>query len=271
MCHVYGHKAAVTALDDVNLDVRAGEMVVLLGPNGSGKSTLLRALSGTCAPTRGTVRLFGVDVSHMPATERARRLAFVPQRVRIELPFTVREVVMMGRAPYQGRLGLEQRKDEAVVAEAMSRMKVDHLQGRRLDELSGGEAQRVMLAQALAQQPQVLLLDEPTSHLDISFQAEIMDLLATLHRERSLTVMLSLHDLNLASLYADRVVLLRGGRLCAEGTPSQVITETTVHDVYGADVHVGRHPALDVPLVALRMRVPARVQKEDASPGGAKS
>lgn len=268
---VYGHKNRVTALDDVSLDVRPGEMVALLGPNGSGKSTLLRAMSATASPTRGIVRLFGTDIQRVPAVERSRRLAFVPQRVRVDLPFTAREVVMMGRAPYQGRFGLEQRGDEPVVVDAMRRMQVAHLEGRRMSELSGGEAQRVMLAQALAQQPEVMLLDEPTSHLDINFQAEIMELLASLHRERSLTVMLSLHDLNLASLYAERVVLLRGGRLHAQGPPLEVITEPTVREVYGAHVHVGRYPTCHAPLVSLRRRVPAGVQKEDAPAVDAKN
>lgn len=268
---VYGRKTRVTALDDVSLDVRPGEMIALLGPNGSGKSTLLRTMSATVTPTRGTVRLFGVDIGRMPAVERSRLLAFVPQRVRVDLPFTAREVVMMGRAPYQGRFGLERRGDEAVVVDAMRRMQVDHLEGRRLNELSGGEAQRVMLAQALAQQPEVLLLDEPTSHLDINFQAEIMDLLASLHRERVLTVMLSLHDLNLAALYADRVVLLRAGRLHAQGAPLDVITETAVREVYGANVHVGRHPTCPVPLVSLRRRGAAGVEKEDAPAADAKN
>lgn len=251
---VYGRRASVTALDGVSLEVCEGEMVGLLGPNGSGKSTLLRTLSGTVRPQSGEVRLGGVDMAALPSLERARRLAFVPQQVRVDLPFTVREVVMMGRAPYQGRFGLEQPGDDDVIVDAMQRMQVEHLQHRRMSALSGGEAQRVVLAQALAQQPSVLLLDEPTSYLDIHFQSEIMELLARLHRERGLTVLVSLHDLNLTALYVDRVVLLRAGRLHAQGTPTEVLTADTVREAYGADVHVGLHPDGGVPLVSLRRR-----------------
>lgn len=267
MSYVYGQRRKVHALDGVSIAVPRGEIVALLGPNGSGKSTLLRTLSGTVRPSSGRVFLEEKDVHAIPVRERARRIAFVPQQVRVDFPFTVREVVMMGRAPYQGRLGLEHGRDETVVDEAMRRMRVHDLAARRMNQLSGGEAQRVMLAQALAQEADVLLLDEPTSHLDINFQAEIMDLLAALNAERHLTVLLSLHDLNLAMLYCHRVFLLRAGRLHAEGAPAQVITDTAVHEVYGAHVRVDRHPHGGMPLVTIvphTMRRPA-CEKEDGA------
>jgi iron complex transport system ATP-binding protein len=263
---VYGQKRPVHALDGVTVALASGTIVALLGPNGSGKSTLLRTLSGGVRPTRGRVIYQGSDLHRLPPRERARRLAFVPQQVRVDFPFTVREVVMMGRAPYQGQLGLERGRDAEIVEEAMERMRVHHLEGRRMCELSGGEAQRVMLAQALAQEPEILLLDEPTSHLDINFQAEIMDLLAALNAERGLTVLASLHDLNLASLYCHSVVLLRGGRLHGEGPPLDVLTESAVREVYGARVHVGRFGHAELPLVTI---LPRSVQGASVGPGTA--
>lgn len=264
----YRQRAGAAALEQLTLRVDRGEMVALLGPNGSGKSTLLRVLSGVARPSSGQALLQDVDCAALPAAERARRLAFVPQRVQVELPFTAREVVMMGRAPHQGRLGIERARDAEVVLDAMRAMRVERLGDRRLGELSGGEAQRVMLAQALAQEPEVLLLDEPTSHLDIGFQVEIMELLFALHRDRTLTVLVSMHDLNLAGLFFRRLVVMRAGRVMADGAPAEVLTAELLREVYGADIHVGHHPDVEAPLLAVRRRESAALQKEDAPRGG---
>lgn len=252
----YGRGGSIAAISDISLEIRAGEMVGLLGPNGSGKSTLLRNLSGVLRPSRGQVQVFGGDLDRLTSRERARRIAFVPQQVHIRFPFTVREVVMMGRSPHQGAMGLERADDLDIVARSMELVRVTHLADRSVEQLSGGEAQRVALAQALAQGSDILLLDEPTSHLDINFQAEIMDLLLHLNRSRGLTVLVSLHDLNLASVYCQRVFLLSGGHLKAEGKPAEVLTEDTVRRIYGAEVRIGPHPFADAPLVML---VPRRI------------
>jgi iron complex transport system ATP-binding protein len=257
LCFHYGGTRAIPALEDVSVDIMRGEMVALLGPNGSGKSTLLRNLSGILRPAKGTVHLSDpaeVDLASLSPRERARRIAFVPQQVQIRFPFTVRELVMMGRSPHQGRMGLEQTDDLNIVARCMDMVQVTHLADRPVDELSGGEAQRVVVAQALAQGSDILLLDEPTSHLDINFQCEIMDLLQDLHSKRGYTVLISLHDLNLAATYCDRAVLLCGGRLHSQGSPVEVLTEDTIREVYGARVRVGRNPFLEVPLVTLMPR-----------------
>lgn len=268
--YVYGGKRPVVAVDGVTLRLFRGEVAALLGPNGSGKSTLLRMLCGILSPSRGTVRLDGDDVHRLSARERARKIAFVPQQVRVDFPFTVREVVMMGRAPHQGRLGLERKGDGDVVDEAMDCMRVRALAERRMTELSGGEAQRVMLAQALAQEPQLLMLDEPTSHLDINFQAEIMDLLDGMHVQGKLTVLLSLHDLNLASLYCQRVFMLNRGRLQGEGRPAEVITVQRVQEVYGAHVRL-MEPRTEGGAAHVAI-VPRRaLQKEDGSDSNEKS
>lgn len=268
--HVYGRRHPVEALHDVSLTLPPGTFAGFLGPNGSGKSTLLRNLCGVLHPTEGRVLFGGEDLRRLSSRARARRIAFVPQQVRIDFPFKVKDIVMMGRAPHQGRLGLERHTDIQIVAACMERTRIAHLADRHITSLSGGEAQRVMLAQALAQEAALLILDEPTAHLDIKFQIEIMDLLASLNEERGLTVALSLHDLNLAALYCQHVFLLRQGRLHGEGAPSEVITRVSVREVYGADVVVGRHQD-GIPLITLvrqKSRTDNAAGKEDGVRAG---
>lgn len=273
LSYVYG-RHGVEALSEVTLTIARGEIAALLGPNGCGKSTMLRNCCGAFRPSRGRVLYEGQEVHSLATRERARRIAFVPQQVRVDFPFTVREVVMMGRAPHQGQLGLERDADARAVEESMARTRVTHLSNRRLSQLSGGEAQRVMLAQILAQEADLLILDEPTSHLDINFQAEIMDLLVALNESRGTTVLLSLHDLNLAALYCNRVFLLKAGRLHSEGTPADVLTSAALHEVYGAPVWVGVHPLGNAPLMSVlprSARARARLEKEDGPRGGTKN
>lgn len=222
----------VQVLDGVDLAVAAGSFVALLGPNGAGKSTLLKLAAGVMAPVAGEVRVEGVAVARRPRRDLARTLAFVPQDVQFWLPFTCREVVEMGRYPHQRGLTV----DGSVVDRCMAETGVTALAGRRVTEVSGGEAQRVRIAQALAQEGRILVLDEPTSHLDVSFQVEVMDLLARLNRERGMTVLVSLHDLNLASRWCDRIVVLQAGRVAADGPPSSVITAGLLREVFGVEV-----------------------------------
>jgi len=229
----------IEALSAVSLELTPGEIFGLLGPNGSGKSTLLRLMSGVTKPRSGQVMLTERNLQTYDRKALARRIAVVPQESRIELPFSVLEVVLMGRSPYLKRFGFEQAHDIAIAQHSMEQTGVRTLATRGIHELSGGERQRVVLARALAQEPQLLLLDEPTAFLDIKHQVEVYDLLKHLSREQGLTVVAILHDLNLAALYCDRVALLKSGKIFAQGTPEQVLTYVNIKVVYDTEVYIG--------------------------------
>jgi iron complex transport system ATP-binding protein len=230
---------AVEALSAVSLEITSGEIFGLLGPNGSGKSTLLRLMSGVARPRTGQVLLSGQNLQTYDREALARQIAVVPQESRIELPFSALEVVLMGRSPYLKRFGFEQAHDLAVAQRAMEQTGVSELAAREIHELSGGERQRVILARALAQEPRLLLLDEPTAFLDIKHQVEMYDLLKHLSRQQGLTVVAILHDLNLAALYCDRVALLKAGKVLAQGTPGQVLTYVNIKAAYDTEVYIG--------------------------------
>jgi cobalamin transport system ATP-binding protein len=226
-----------TVIDNVSLSLGAGEMVGVIGPNGSGKSTLLRLLSGVLRPERGDVRVLGRPLQALSQREIGRTIAVVPQETVIEFPFSVTEVVLMGRAPHLGGFAFEGDRDVEVARQAMRRTGVLELADRSIHELSGGERQRVVLARALAQEAPLLLLDEPGAFLDIRHEVEIYDLLRDLqHEGRSIVSVL--HDLNLAALYCDRVLLLKGGRVVKSGPPDQVITYALLTEVYETEVYV---------------------------------
>ena len=238
---------SVRVLDGVTFSVRRGEFVGVLGPNGSGKTTLIRTISRVLTPRAGVVLLGGADVRRLSQTLVARRLAVVPQSAQVGFDYTVEELVLMGRSPHQGRLGLDTERDRETARDAMARTRVLHLADRAAPSLSGGELQRVILARALAQQPEVLLLDEPTSHLDMNFQVEILEMVRSLSRHDGITVVAVLHDLNLASCYCERLILLKDGVVVAIGRPEEVLTAELIGDVYGADVLVRPHPVTGRP------------------------
>ena len=238
-------------LRDVSLTLKRGELVGLLGPNGSGKTTLLKILSGLLPPKRGQVFLQDHDIQHLKRRQIAHRIAVVPQELDMPFNFTSYEMVMLGRTPHVRPLVGAGQRDRQVVAEKMKLTATWDLAKRPFVELSGGEQQRVIVAMALAQEPDVLLLDEPVVHLDISHQIEILELIKGLNRERSLTVMATMHDLNLAALYFDRLVLLDEGRVVAEGPPAQVLHEERIRQVFGATVQVHMHPTCEAPQVVL--------------------
>ncbi len=239
-------------LSDVNLAVNPGDFVGLIGPNACGKSTLLKAVSRVLQPDAGSVVLDGRDVwRQMTLAETARSVAVVPQDFPVGFPFTVEETVALGRTPYVSRLRGEKPRDLAQAREAMRVTGTLALGPRLLSELAGGERQRVILAKALAQEPRLLLLDEPTSHLDINHQVEILDLLLRLNRTGDLTVVIVLHDLNLASIYCDCLYLLGRGGVVAAGGPEEVLTAGNLQSVYGSRVLVGRHPVYGCPQVTL--------------------
>ena len=238
-------------LQELDLTLAEGELVGLLGPNGSGKTTLLNVLSGLLSPKRGRVLLRRENVHRMARRQIARHLAVVPQELDMPFGFSAYEMVMLGRTPHVRPLVGAQRRDREVILEKMSLTDTWELAERPYSELSGGERQRVILAMALAQEPEILLLDEPVVHLDISHQVEIMEMIKGLNQEHNLTVLASMHDLNLAALYFDRLVLLDRGRVVSQGTPDQVLSEETIHRVFGATVRVQRHPTRSTPYVVL--------------------
>lgn len=243
-------------LKNISLDVKTGETLALLGPNGSGKSTLIRALSGVvraCGSNGGgtppLLRLFGRDLGGLNAAQRARLMAVVPQAVSLPPAFTVWETVLLGRTPYLNFLGQLSSKDEEIARESLEKVDALSLAPRRVGELSGGEQQRVLLARALAQSTPVLLLDEPTTHLDLQHQIGLLELVHKLAREQNLTVLIALHDLNLAARYAERVALMVDGEIKASGTAKEVLRPAMISQVYGWPVQVVQHPFLDLPLI----------------------
>jgi len=236
-------------LDGVSIKLGESEFVGVIGPNGSGKTTLLRSMSRVLVPMSGSVTLGGRNIYSISAREFAGRVAVVPQETLVAFDFTVMEIVLMGRLPRLGRFAIEGARDVNIAMEALKQTGTAHLADRQINALSGGERQRVLLARALAQEPEVLLLDEPTSHLDITFQFEIMDLVKSLNCKRGLTVLAVLHDLNLAGHYCDRLVLVGQGRVQADGPPEQVISADNVRRVYGAEVWVRKHPVTLRPYV----------------------
>lgn len=239
-------------LVDIDFALACGALRALLGPNGSGKTTLLKLLTGILQPTRGVVLCDDADLKTMSRREIARRIALVPQELNLQFGFTVRQMVMLGRTPHVSALGGPSKQDREVVARVMEMTEITEMRDRVVTELSGGEQQRVVIAMALAQEPQVLLLDEPTVHLDISHQIEILDLVRKLNRERGLTVLATMHDLNLAALYFDDLVLLERGRIVAQGAPSEVLNAERIRKVFNASVMIQPHPTrVDAPQVVL--------------------
>ena len=241
------------ALSDIELSIEAGEMVGLIGPNGSGKTTLLKLISGILHPQKGDIYIDGQSVARLNRRAVARMMAVVPQQFNIPFAFTAREVVMLGRTPFARAFSEGGERDQRMSECAMRTTGIDELGERPFNELSGGERQKVILAMALAQEPKLLLLDEPTAHLDINHQVEIMELVRGLNQE-GLTVISSMHDLNLAALYFDRLILLKDGRIFADGKPNDVLTEEVTEEVFSASVQIQMHPSASVPHVILLPR-----------------
>jgi iron complex transport system ATP-binding protein len=233
-------------LDGVSLSVERGEMVGFLGPNGSGKTTLLKIFSAVLRG-RGNVKVNGRSIATYGKRELSRLFAMVPQESQILFPYTVAEIVLMGRASYHSPLALEGKQDLEVARASMELTDSLSFSDRYLHELSGGEKQRVIIARALAQEPQILLLDEPSAFLDLKYQVQVFDLMRRLNREHNLTIVAALHDLNLAALFFPRLVMLRDGRVYRDGSPKEVLTEKTIEEVYGIQVRVEPDPSGEKP------------------------
>jgi iron complex transport system ATP-binding protein len=244
-------KREIVALREVSLRLAAGEVVGLVGPNGSGKTTLIRAVTKVVAPDSGEIRICGEDLAMLSQTEVARRVAVVPQEPALPEAFTALDCVLMGRTPHLRLLENEGARDFAAARVAMERTDTGGLSERRMGELSGGERQRVVVARALAQETPMLLLDEPTAHLDIGHQASVLELMRALCWEEGKAVLAVVHDLTLAAAYCDRLVLLRaGGTVAAEGSPGEILRADVLSEVYGSEVEVFAHPRTGRPVVA---------------------
>lgn len=261
--HVCGGYTKMDVLHDVNFQVKKGELFGILGPNGSGKTTLLKMISGILPPQTGTITMDGKPISSYTTKEFAKMVAVLPQLTTDAFSYTVKETVSLGRYAHQkGWFQSWTEEDEVIVQQVMKQTNVHSFQEYYIHELSGGERQRVFLAQALAQQPQVLLLDEPTNHLDLSYQKELLDLLKEWTREKGLTVISIFHDLNLAGLYCDRLLLLHEGKINLVHTPNEVLKEERVQAVYAAEVEKQPHPKVPRP----QMTLLPREQQTDSVP-----
>lgn len=253
-------------VDKVSFSVVEGEFFMIIGPNGAGKSSLLKIIARIAKPAGGEVSLLGKNHGQYSTRGLAQKVAMVSQQAPTDFPFTVAETVLMGRSPHLGLLGLEGDQDYRIGEEAMSFTEVLHLAGRRLDQLSGGERQRVMIARAICQEPALILLDEPTAALDPAHQVRIMDLMERLRQEKGTTVIMVSHDLNLASMYSDRLLLLKNGRVITIGTPKQVFTRQFIQKSYECELLIDENPLGGVPRV---MPIPEKFKQKAIPPSAA--
>ncbi|WP_256212984.1 heme ABC transporter ATP-binding protein [Bacillus sp. OV322] len=251
-----------SVLQDISFEVKQGELFGILGPNGSGKTTLLKMLSGIIKAQKGRIEIKGKNLNEYSAKELARIVAVLPQHYDQSFAYSVKETVSLGRYAHQrGWLQSWNEKDEEIVQKAMADTGVDSFENRYIQELSGGERQRVFLAQALAQEPEILLLDEPTNHLDLSFQKELLDLLRKWTSQGGLTVISIFHDLNLAALYCDKLLLMEKGKMDLLSVPHHVLQEQRISRVYKTEILKQSHPALDKPQMVI---MPERAAGNDS-------
>ena len=242
----YGER---TVLDTLNVDIKRGAVTSIVGPNGCGKSTLLRTMSRLLNPTKGEIVLDGKSIHDIPTRKLATQLGLLPQTPIAPDGIMVADLVGRGRTPHQGILGRWSQQDYDIVAEALETTGISDLAERSIDELSGGQRQRVWIAMALAQRTETLLLDEPTTYLDVKHQLDVLDLLTELNRDRGTTIVMVLHDLNLAARYSDELVAVSGGKVFAHGHPREVITKENVKSVFGIDSVIITDPVSDQPAV----------------------
>lgn len=228
--------ASVRALDKISIEIDEGEIVSLVGPNGAGKSTLLKCIDRILRPQKGVIFLDGKEVSRISSKELARMMGYVPQNMVEVFPFTVFDIVLMGRRPHIGWRVNE--KDVEIVAQTLKFMGIEELGARYFDELSGGEKQKVAIARAIAQEPKILLLDEPTSNLDIRHQLEVMVIVRKLVQERGISAIMAIHDLNLASRFSDRLVMFKNHRVFTIGKPELVLNPENIRETYGVEAQV---------------------------------
>lgn len=228
----YQYGNGFTALSQISFSIEKKDFYVILGPNGSGKTTLLRIISGVLHPCSGEVLLQEKPIQKMSRRQTARKISFVPQNITVDFPFSVKEVVLMGRFSHTKGLGIENKKDIDIAQYAMEMTGTWDLSNRMIHQLSGGERQRVFIAQAIAAEAEIMILDEPISSLDIKYKIEILELLANLNRRQNITIITTLHDLNLAGAFADKILLLKKGSVAAQGPPKEVLVPSIIEPVY---------------------------------------
>ena len=232
-------------LKNLHFNIKKGMFLSIVGPNGSGKSTILKLLNNIYHPESSSILIEGRDIRKFKRKELARKIALVPQDTAIDFEFTVEEVVLMGRHPYKGRFERENGEDHRMVEEAMELTNTLYLKDRMITELSGGERQRVLIARAIAQDPAIILLDEPTAHLDINHQIEILNLLKKLNKERGMTIVLVIHDINLGVRYSDEIIMLNQGKIIGRGKPENVITKENIREAYDLKVEIDKNKHTD--------------------------
>ena len=232
----FGYKEKI--IDDISFKIEEGKFVSLIGPNGSGKSTIIKLLSHLYPPWKGKILIGNEDINSLSKKELARKVSLVPQNTLIDYEFTVEDIVLMGRYPYKKRFEKYDEKDYEIVHEALKATNTLHLKDKYITEISGGERQRVIIAKALAQETPIILLDEPTSHLDINHQMEILNLLRRLNKEKKTTIIIAIHDINLASRYSDEIIIIGSGKIIDNGIPEKVITKENMEKVYGINVAI---------------------------------
>jgi iron complex transport system ATP-binding protein len=246
-------------LDEMSFSVGKGDIFIVIGPNGSGKTTLMKLMAGLIRPRTGIIEIAGKHIQAIPRKQLARQIAFVPQQVPTDFPFMVQDVVLFGRAPHLGAFGLSSAEDMRLADQAMTFTEVRHLAKRRLNQLSGGECQRVFIARAICQTPDIIVLDEPTASLDIAHQLRIMDMMEKMKQEKNITVIMVSHDVNLAAMYADTLMLVNRGRKIRVGKPSAVLRYDILESVYGCPLLVDENPLDKLPRVT---PVPGRYIQE---------
>jgi len=239
----------IPALKDLTFSVSKGDFFIIIGPNGSGKTTLMKVMAGIFKPKTGRLKILNRTLENYTRKDLAQTMAFVPQMMPVDFPFSVLEVVLMGRSPYMGMLGVEQEEDLKIAEQALAFTGVEHLAHRKLDQLSGGEQQRVFVARAICQEPEIILLDEPTASLDLAHQIRLMDLMEKLKNETGITVVMVSHDVNLAAMYCDRLLLLKNGKMVCLGPPDEVLTFQTLEAAYGCTLLVDESPLGNVPRI----------------------
>lgn len=240
----FGYKDNLV-IKDISFNIKSGSFVSIIGPNGSGKSTLLKTINNLYKANSGSISLYGKDILSYKKRDIAKKIALVPQDTNIEYDFTVEDIVMMGRHPYKKRFDSDVETDHKIVKESLELTNTLSLKDRAINEISGGERQRAIIARALAQKPSVILLDEPTSNLDINHQMDILNLLKKLNEENGLTVVLVIHDINLASRYSDEIILLHKGEILGKGTPEEVITVNNMEEAYNMTVAIEKNKYTD--------------------------